>query len=174
MNFPKEYHAACLALKAKSGHDYKQFVEELANHMDAVIEQQDEYIDYIGENAPHRQTRDQVVVSCQSWPLAFNEEGRQFASKNGFPGGNPFALVDWLEKNYPLQFRGDPVPAWRQRANRLRGQINSHKALKMYRSFMDETVELRESINESTGAVDQYIDEQIERARIERAFKDRE
>jgi len=142
--------------------------------MDAVIEQQDEYIDYIGENAPHRQTRDQVVVSCQSWPLAFNEEGRQFASKNGFPGGNPFALVDWLEKNYPLQFRGDPVPAWRQRANRLRGQINSHKALKMYRSFMDETVELRESINESTGAVDQYIDEQIERARIERAFKDRE
>jgi hypothetical protein len=175
MNLPKEYQTACLALKSKSGHDNQQFVEVLADHMDAVVEQQDEYIDYIGENAPHRQTRDQVVVSCQSWPLAFNEEGWRFAGKNGFPGGNPFALVDWLEKNYSLEFRGDPVPAWRQRAKRLRGQSDPHKALKMYRSFMDNTAELRESINESTGAVDQYIDEQIERARMERACaKERE
>lgn len=170
MNFSNEYKAACLALKSKSGHDNKQFVEALADHMDAVIEQQDECIHYIGENAPYRQTRDAVVVSCQSWPLAFNEEGRRFARKNGFPGGTPFALVDWLEKNYPLKFRGDPVPSWLQRAKRLRGQSDPHKALKMYRSFMDDTSELRESINESTGAVDQYVDEQIERARLERAF----
>lgn len=167
-NFPKEYQAACLALKSKSGHDAKQFGEALADHMDAVIEQQDEYIDYIGENAPHSQTRDKVVVSCQSWPLAFNEEGRRFAGKNGFPGGNAFALVSWLEKNYPLKFRDDPIPAWRQRAKRLRGESDPHKALKMYRSFTDDTADLRESINESTSAVDQYIDEQIERARMER------
>jgi hypothetical protein len=175
MNFPKEYRAACLVLKSKTGYDTKQLAEALADHMDAVVERQDQYIDYIGENAPHRQTRDQVVVSCQSWSLAFNEEGRRFASRNGFPGGNPFARVDWLEKNYPLKFRVDPVPAWRQRAKRLRGQSDPHKALKMYRSFMDNTAELREFINESTGAVDRYIDEQIERARMERAFaKERE
>lgn len=175
VNFPKEYKAACLALKAKSGHDNKQFAQSLADHMDAVIEQQNEFIDYIGKNAPHRSTRDQVVVNCQSWPLAFNEEGRRFAAKNGFLGGNAFALVDWLEKNYPLKFKDDPIPAWRQRAKRLRGQSDPHKALKMYRSFMDDTAELRESINESTGAVDQYIDEQIERARMEGTFaKERE
>jgi hypothetical protein len=170
MNFPKEYSAACLTLKAKSRHDDEVFAETLANHMDVVIAEQEEYIDYIGENAAHRQTRDQVVVSCQSWPLAFNEEGRAFANKNGFPGGNMFALVDWLEKNYPLKFRGDPIPAWRKRAERVRGQGNPHKALKMYRSFMDDTSQLRESINESTSAVDQYINEQVERMRIERAL----
>jgi hypothetical protein len=169
-NFPKEYSAACLALKEKSRHDNKVFAEALADHMDVVIGEQDEYIDYIGQNAPSRETRDQVVIGCQSWPLAFNEEGRSFATKNGFPGGHPFKLVEWLEKNYPLKFRGDPIPAWRQRAKRLRGQSDPHKALKMYRSFMDDTTELRESINESTGAVDRYIDEQIERARMERAF----
>jgi hypothetical protein len=78
--------------------------------------------------------------------------------------------VEWIEKNYPLQFKNDPVPAWRKRTARLRGEGNPHKALKMYRSFMDDTAALRDSINESTGAVDQMIDEQIERGRMERAF----
>ena len=40
----------------------------------------------------------------------------------------------------------------------------------MYRSFMDETAELRESIEESTSAVDQYVEGQIERMREERAL----
>jgi hypothetical protein len=40
----------------------------------------------------------------------------------------------------------------------------------MYRSFMDETAELRESIEEATSAVDQYVEGQIERMREERAL----
>jgi hypothetical protein len=40
----------------------------------------------------------------------------------------------------------------------------------MYRSFMDDTADLRESIDEATGAVDQYVDQQIERMREERTF----
>jgi len=49
---------------------------------DEVIEAQDQYIDYIAENAPRRASRDEVVISCQSWPLAFSQEGRAFALKN--------------------------------------------------------------------------------------------
>jgi hypothetical protein len=174
-NFPKEYAAACLSLKAKSGHDNKAFVQTIADHMDAVIEEQDEYIDYIGQNAPNRESRDEVVIGCQTWPLGFSEEGKRFAAKNGFPGGHPFKLVKWLEENYPLKFRGDPIPAWRKRSQSVHAETDPHKALKKYRSFMDDTAELRESINESTSAVDQYIDGQIEQARLERAFpKERE
>jgi hypothetical protein len=40
----------------------------------------------------------------------------------------------------------------------------------MYRYFMDETAELRECVEESTSAVDRYVEEQIERMREERAL----
>jgi hypothetical protein len=35
---------------------------------------------------------------------------------------------------------------------------------------MDDTADLREGINEATGAVDQLVEEQIARMREERAF----
>lgn len=168
-NFPKEYPAACLSLKAKSDHDDKTLAATLADHMGVVIDEQDEYIDYVAENAPRRETRDEVVVSCQTWPLAFNEEGKAFAKKNGF-SGSVFELVKWLELSFPLKFKRDPIPSWRQRADRIRVQGNPHKALKMYRSFMDDTAEFRESLGEATGAVDQHIEEGIERARMKRSF----
>jgi hypothetical protein len=169
-NFPKEYSAACLTLKGKSGHDDKLFAATLAHDMEETVRQQDEFIDYIAQNAPNHHSRLEVVISSQSWPLAFSVKGQDYAKENGFAGSHPFQLVEWLEKNYPLRFKNDPVPAWHKRAERLRGEGNPHKALKMYRSFIDDTAELRDSINESTGAVDQMIDEQIERAKMERAF----
>jgi hypothetical protein len=49
-------------------------------------------------------------------------------------------------------------------------EADPHKALKMYRSFMDETAELRESVEESTSAVDQYVEGQIEWMREEGAL----
>jgi hypothetical protein len=167
MNFREEYRAGCLTLVSKSGHDNKRFAETLADHMDEVIEVQDRGIDYIAENAPRPASRDEVVISCQSWPLAFSEEGRAFALKNGFIAGH---IVNWLEHNYPFTFKGDPIKAWRKRSERLRGESDPHKALKMYRSFMDETAELCGSIEESASAVDQYVEGQIERMREERAL----
>jgi hypothetical protein len=78
--------------------------------------------------------------------------------------------VNWLEQNYPFKFKGDPIEGWLKRSVRLRREADPHKALKMYRSFMDETAELRESVEESTSAVDQYVEGQIERMREERAL----
>lgn len=166
-NFIEEYRAGCLALLAKSGHDDKRFAATLAGHMDEVITTQDRYIGYVATSAPRGATRDEVVVSSQSWRLAFNEEGRSFARKNGFPGGH---IVEWLERNYPFKYKTDPVEAWRKRSERLRRETDPHTALKMYRTFMDETAEFRECIEESTSAVDQHVETQIERMREERAL----
>lgn len=167
-NFREEYKTGCHALLATSGHDNRHFAERLADHMDEVIDAQDRYIDYVAKNAPSRESRDEVIISCQSWPLAFSEKGRAFALNNGFFSGH---IVDWLGQNYPFAFKGDPIEAWRKRSERLRHEPDPHKALKMYRSFMDETAELRESIEESTSAVDQYVEGQIERMREERALR---
>ena len=38
----------------------------------------------------------------------------------------------------------------------------------LYRSFMDQTAAIREMVYESTSQVEAYIDEQIERMRMER------
>jgi hypothetical protein len=102
------------------------------------------------------------------WQVTFTEEGRDFARKNGFVGDQH--LVGWLEQNYPFKFKADPIEGWRKRAKRLSTERASHRALKMYRSFMDDTADLREGINEATGAVDQLVEEQIARMREERAF----
>lgn len=166
-NFIEEYRAGCLALSAMSGHDDRRFAETLAGHMDEVIDAQDRFIEYIAKNAPHRSTRDEVVVTSQSWPLVFSEKGRAFARENGFAGGH---IVEWLGQNYPFKFRIDPIAAWRKRSDRLRREANPHRSLKMYRTFMDETTEFRECIEESTSAVDRHVEGQIERMREERAL----
>jgi hypothetical protein len=96
-DFRDEYRKACLALKTKSAHEPGAFANALASHMDSVVEQHDEWIDYVATNAPHRETRDQVILRCQSWPLLFSEKGREFCRKNGVKDGHP---ITWLEENY--------------------------------------------------------------------------
>lgn len=160
-----EFHAACRDLASKTGYTDKAFAETLASHMSETVEEKDHFIGYISTSAPRRQTRDEVVIDCQVWPLAFSEEGKSFAQTNKFPGGNMLAFIGWLANTYPLKFKNDPIPSWRKRANQLFQERNSAKALKKYRTFMDETADLREQIDEATSQVDNYIDEQIDRAR---------
>jgi hypothetical protein len=68
--------------------------------------------------------------------------------------------------------RDQAIPAWKKRADQLFQERNSAKALKKYRTFMDETADLRDQIDEATSQVDTYIDEQIDRAREARYFKE--
>jgi hypothetical protein len=121
--------------------------------MAAVIEDQDTGIGTIAEGVYKHQktTRDQAVIDCQVWPLAFSEEGKAFAKANGWKGVNHFAYVAWLARNYPLKYKHDPIPTWRRWNERLRGEKNPHTALRMYRSFMDDTAGLREYIDEACG-----------------------
>ena len=125
----------------------------LAGHMDEIIEEQDTYIDIVAGGAYKGQqtTRDEAVIGCQTWPLAFSEEGKAFAAKHQRKG-SPFQLVEWLSDNYPLKFRGDPIASWRKQAARLRSQKNPNAALTHYHSFMTETADLREAIGEATSS----------------------
>jgi hypothetical protein len=162
---PRQFRVACEKLASKSGHDPKEYSRILADHMAVVIEDLDTGIDTIAKGVYKETTRDQAIIDCQTWPLAFSKEGKAFSQANGWKGGNHFAYIDWLAKNYPLQYKGDPIPAWRRRTERLRGEKNPHLALKMYRSFMDDTATLREHIDDAWRQVDQEIDMAIERAR---------
>lgn len=75
--------------------------------------------------APTQMSRDQVVVYCQAWELAFSGEGEEYALKHGF-SGSKFDLVEWLKANYPFTISKDPIPSWRQRAAATTRPLQAH------------------------------------------------
>ena len=161
-----DFANGCAALVKECGHDPAETIRVLAEHMDEIIDAQDTYIDIVAGGAYKGQqtTRDEAVVGCQTWPLAFSEEGKAFAAKHQWKG-NLLQLVEWLGNNYPLRFRGDPIASWKKQAAKLRSQKNPHAALAHYHSFMTETANLREAIEEATSQVEAEIDAAIDGAR---------
>lgn len=135
----------------------------LADHMDEIVENQDSFIHLIATGGPRPTSRDQVILKGQAWCAAFTEGGKKFARENGCPETTVF---HFFEGNYPLQHRSDPIANWRERAGNLRRENNPNQALKKYRSFIDQTATLRESIEEGAAQVDAYIDGQIDRMRM--------
>ena len=111
-----------------------------------------------------RQTRDEAIIQCQTWALAFSEDGLIFARKNGFTG-NRFQLTKWLEQNYPLTFKQDPLPSWKRQAKRLRSKQNPHSALASFQSFIDFTAPVREKLQQSATEIEAKIDRLVEQRR---------
>jgi hypothetical protein len=169
LSFPGEegdFGNGCADLAQRCGHAAAETIRELAEHMDEVIDEQDTYIGVVagGVYKGQQTTRDEAVISCQTWPLAFSEAGKTFATKHHWKG-NRLQLVEWLSNNYPLGFRADPVASWEKQAAKLRSQKNPHAALAHYHSFMTETANLREAIEQATSQVEAEIDAAINRRR---------
>lgn len=161
------YQSACRTLRDEAEFDAATVIEMLSDHMDEIVENQDGYIDLIATGGPRPASRDDVIVEGQAWSIAFSEEGKKFARENGCPEMTVFQFVEWIKDNYPLQHRSDPIPSWQERASSLRRETNPNQALKKYRSFIDQTAALRENIEEGAVQVDAYIDDQIDRMRME-------
>jgi hypothetical protein len=134
--------------------------------MEGVIDNQDTCIDIVADGvyAGQQTTRDKAVIDCQAWPLAFSEKGKAFAEQRGWEG-NVLQFVEWLGDNYPLRFKGDPTGSWRKQLDTLRARKNPHAALNHYHSFMMETADLREAVEEAAMQVEAEIDAAIDRAR---------
>ena len=164
----EEYRSACQKLGEKAVFEAVAVIEMLADHMDEIVENQDGCIDLIATGGPRPTSRDDVIIEGQAWSIAFSEEGKKFARENKCPEMTVFQFVDWIKDNYPLQYRGDPIPSWQERARKLREETNPNQALKKYRSFIDQTAKMRENIEEGAAQVDAYIDGQIEKMRMER------
>ena len=160
-----QYKAACLQMAATVGHDPQVFVEALADHMEAVVEDQDRNIEFIETDAPQSLTRDQVVVSCQSWPLTATKEVETAMAAASFVPNNLFEAVSWIETNFPIAIPKDPIPGWTRRVADLRRTTDCHAALKAYRSFMDQTATFRRWLDDDAMALDRSLQLQIDMRR---------
>ena len=163
---PEDFSKACETLAKSSGHIPAQFVATLADRFDQEVEDQDLCIGIVADGVYEGQqtTRDEAVIGCQIWPLAFSEKGKEFARQKGF-SGSFHELTKWLEANYPLAYKRDPIRLWRSQASKLRTETNPHAALRRYDSFMNDTAQVREWISEAAAAADAEIQNAVDRAR---------
>lgn len=143
-------------------------VSALADRIGSVIEQEDAAIDLLSQ-VPRKTSRDQAVVETQAWAIAFTDEGKEFVRKRvAETGAKPVSMADYIaliSRDYPFPVRRDPIPSWHRRASTLRRETNPHRALKMYRNFMDQTDDLRALLDAAHSQADAYVEEQIERMR---------
>jgi hypothetical protein len=162
----EDFGDGCRALAKGCGHDRAETIAVLAGHMEQVVDYQDTCIDIVagGVYQGQQTTRDKAVIDCQVWRVAFSDESKAFAEQRGWKG-NLLQLVEWLGDNYPLRFKGDPVGSWRKQVANLRTQKNPHAALNHYHSFITETSDLREAVEEAAAQVEAEIDAAIDRAR---------
>jgi len=161
----EEYHDACVSLGNKLALDSAEFAAVLAEHLDDVIEQQDTAIDMISTGGPRKSSRDDAVAKTMAWKIAFTDKGKAFAQEHGWSEGSVLDFVKWIETNYPISIKTDPIAAWQKRAHAIRHEKNPHKAVKKYRDFMIQTADIRALLEEAHAQVEQYIDEQIDRMR---------
>lgn len=162
----ESFGQGCATMRAKCNHDALRTIATLADEMDQIVSQQDACIDIIatGVYEGQKTTRDIAVLSTQAWRLAFSEEGKSFAIERGW-SGNMRQLIEWLQTNYPLKVRSDPIPSWKSQAARLRANKNPHIALANYQAFITSTADIREALEQSAGAAEREIDSLIDQAR---------
>ncbi|MBX5021158.1 hypothetical protein [Rhizobium lentis] len=164
-----DFAKACQTMEAQCNHKKADTIRALADNMQQIVNEQDTNLDIVAEGvyASQRQTRDQATVECQTWPLAFSEEGRKFAQAKGFAIDEraPGLLFQWLCANYPVRFKKDPIPSWERQVARLRSKGNPHVALENYAAFMEHTAQLREALDESAMAAEAEIDRLIDERR---------
>ncbi|TKV70625.1 hypothetical protein D0C28_24605 [Rhizobium sp. AU243] len=161
-----DFAKACRTMDAQCNHKKSDTIRALADNMEQIIDDQDTNLDIVAEGVyvSQRRTRDQATVECQTWPLAFSDEGRNYAKERGF-SGETLELLEWLGANYPLRFKKDPIPGWRRQVARLRSKASPHVALENYAAFMEHTAQLREALDESAVAAEAEIDRLVDERR---------
>lgn len=141
-------------------------IEDLVRDMSRTIDESDEQINFVAKNSPgtDEYSRRQVVIDAQVWPLAFSEEGVEYARKNGYTGKlvqGP-ALATWLERNFRGPTAVDPIPGWKRRLRSLSEEKDEHAALDKYCNFIRQTQRLRDALSDHEAHLDQHIQEQID------------
>lgn len=141
-------------------------ISDLVRDMSRTIDEADAQIKFVANNSPRGTgySRRQVVIDAQVWPLAFSEEGVEYARKNGYTGRlvqGP-ALATWLEGNFRGPSTVDPIPGWKRRLRSLSEEKDEHAALGKYCNFIRQTQRLRDALSDQEAHLDQHIQEQID------------
>jgi hypothetical protein len=140
-------------------------VEALASDMEETIRRTDEVIQFLADGGPEKRSRDYVVLEAQAWSVAFTDEAKKLAAERRHKIETMQGYIDWLTENINFGSSSDPVLGWKERQRHLAQESDEHKALKQYCDFIRQTEATRDSLVDAAMALEQHIDEQIDRIR---------
>jgi len=144
-------------------------VRDLAIDLANTVDQADDQIGFISQNAPHQREykREQVVFDAEVWTMAFSENGVKYAEKNGHMGGIERGpeLLRWLKGNYKTSYPVDPIPAWRERVGSLGREKDAHKALDKYCNIMNQTQSVRHALSRQADRLEGHLQNLSDQAR---------
>jgi hypothetical protein len=138
---------------------------DLCSDLAKIVDDVDEQIRFLSEDAPQATTRKQAVVESQILRVAFTESGKAFASANQCPAKTVADYISWMVAHFECSAKDDPIPRWRKRLENLRSETNRHSGFNKYCDFLTETEGLRDAIDASAVELDRYIQLQIDIAR---------
>jgi hypothetical protein len=165
VKLPELFALACKRLREVSEGLGLNLPKTLADHVELTIEETDHNIQFLADDSPGKMTRGQVIVDSQAWAFAFTEKGKTFARENKCAAKTIGAYVQWIKNNYDWKHRKDPIPGWKRRLSSLQREADPHKALLLYKNFMDQTEAMRSILSKSAMQLDQHIQQQIDIAR---------
>jgi hypothetical protein len=165
MKLPELFSLACKRLHEVSEGLELNLPKTLADHVESMVEEADHNIQFLADDGPNQMTREQVIVDSQTWDFAFTEKAKAFARENKCNAKTIEAYVQWIKDNYDWKDRRDTIPSWKRRLNSLQRETDPHKALLLYKNFMDQTEVMRNILSKSAVQLDQHIQGQIDIAR---------
>jgi hypothetical protein len=146
-----------------AAHHGDTLVGDLHSDMTRTVDLADEQVTFLAQHPePNGTPRDQVVIDCLLWPIAFSDEGEKYAAAHDGPVPMTPEYLTWIAQNYPWPVRTDPIPSWRNRAASLAAERNPHAALKKYCEFMKQTEALRAAIDTSAIQLDAHIQNMVD------------
>ena len=101
----------------------------------------------------------------KAWSIAFTDNAKALVRERSYEPKSVQDFVEWISKNANLKESGDPIPKWTKRLASLVGGTDEHKALKQYCDFMTQTQDTRDYLLNAGMALDQHIEEEIDRMR---------
>jgi hypothetical protein len=130
-----------------------------------------EAINYLVSDSPKQMTEMEVIRDIQYW----DAYGKHFTGQTIDPTDTAAVeaarkFVQYLENEWTPKYARSPIPGWVRRAERLRQTQNVANALQNFASLRREIEPFGEMAFSSANTLGAYVDEQIDRAKEDRAF----
>lgn len=141
----------------------------LATHVERRIERLGELVEYLVTGNPDGHDLQKTLDEAQWWHDLFAEipneiEENSDAYRDLIRQRGTAMRASWKPKH-----RKVPIDSWKRRAAQLREGPNA-LALVRYEQLMNDMAYIYDAVEESAGALDAHVEEQIERMRTERGL----
>lgn len=140
----------------------------LSAHLVERVQRIGDLADYLATGNPQGNDLASVLKETQWWHDLFDNIPPHLEDRTPEYDAYIQARVRAMRSSWRPRHEKLPLERWKTRAEEV-ADADSHRALARFERLSGETEYILEALTQSAGALDQYVEEQIERARDRRA-----